>query len=134
MPKITPEDDPNLKKTREELMELETPKKDLPVMTLAELAEHNGSPDQKAYVCNKGLIWDCSSNPVYKSDGGYNCFAGKDATLSLGKMLFELSGERGWREKLNHEELCVVAEWTNWFGKRYPLVGYLKEEYDEAEE
>ena len=49
-------------------------------------------------------------------------------------MQFELSGERGWREKLTHEELCVVAEWTSWFGKRYPIVGYLKEEYEDAEE
>ena len=48
-------------------------------------------------------------------------------------MQFELSGEREWRDKLSHEELCVVEEWTNWFLKRYPLVGYLKEEYEEEE-
>jgi hypothetical protein len=30
-------------------------------------------------------------------------------------MLFEKSGEAGWKEKLNHEELCVVAEWVSWF-------------------
>eukprot|EP00806_Schmidingerella_arcuata_P009222 Macronucleus_9529.p1 GENE.Macronucleus_9529~~Macronucleus_9529.p1 ORF type:complete len:102 (+),score=31.45 Macronucleus_9529:1-306(+) len=84
-----------------------------------------------AWVCNKGMIYDVSSNEVYRSQGGYNCFAGKDATLSLGKMEFELSGQSGWRDKLSHEELCVVEEWTNWFLKRYPLVGYLKEEYEE---
>ena len=82
-----------------------------------------------AWICNKGIIFDVSSNEVYRSEGGYNCFAGKDATLSLGKMEFELSGQREWREKLNVEELCVVEEWTVWFLKRYPLVGYLKEEY-----
>ena len=86
-----------------------------------------------AWVCNKGMIYDCSSNEVYRERGGYHCFTGKDATLALGKMLFELSGEGGWREKLTHEELCVVEEWTSWFLKRYPLVGYLKEDYEEEE-
>ena len=44
IPKITPEDDPNLKKTREELMMLEILPKDLPMMTLGELAKHSGLP------------------------------------------------------------------------------------------
>ena len=103
------------------------------MITLDELAKHSGQPGEMAWVCNKGIIYDCSSNEVYTSKGGYNCFSGKDATLSLGKMLFELSGQRDWREKLNQEELCVVEEWTVWFTKRYPLVGYLKEEFEEEE-
>ena len=134
IPKITQEDDPNLKKTREELLLLHTPHKGGKFFTLDELAKNSGQPGSSAWICNKGIIYDCSSNVVYMSDGGYNCFSGKDATLSLGKMEFELSGQREWREKLNHEELCVVEEWTSWFTKRYPVVGYLKEEYDfEAE-
>ena len=132
-PKITAEDDPNLKKPREELVRLSEPLKELPMITLAELANNSGAPGQMAWVCNKGMIFDVSSNEVYRSDGGYNCFAGKDATLALGKMEFEHSGQGGWREKLSIEELCVVEEWTSWFLKRYPLVGYLKEEYDEEE-
>ena len=114
-PKITSDDDPNLKKTREELLRLSTPLKDLPMITLTKLAENSGAPGQMAWVCNKGMIFDVSSNEVYRSDGGYNCFAGKDATLALGKMEFEHSGQPGWREKLSHEELCVVEEWTSWF-------------------
>ena len=133
MPKIIQEDDPNLKKTREELLVLDERMKELPMFTLEELAKNSGKPGESAWVCNKGISYDVSSNEVYRSDGGYNCFSGKDATLSLGKMLFELSGERGWREKLDHEELCVVEEWTSWFMKRYPVVGYLKEEYEEEE-
>jgi len=38
-----------------------------------------------------------SSNDVYKDNGGYNCFAGKDATIALGKMSYERVGERGWQ-------------------------------------
>ena len=101
------------------------------MITLEELEKNSGRPGEKAWVCNKGIIYDVSSNPVYTSEGGYNCFSGKDATLSLGKMEFEFSGQSGWREKLSHEELCVVEEWTVWFMKRYPVVGYLKEEYEE---
>ena len=56
-------------------------------------------------------------------------FAGKDATLALGKMLFELSGKRGWRTLLNHEELCTVWEWQKWYNERYEKVAYLVEEY-----
>ena len=44
-------------------------------------------------------------------------------------MLFELSGKRGWREILNHEELCTVYEWQKWYNERYPKVAYLVEEY-----
>jgi hypothetical protein len=49
-------------------------------------------------------------------------------------MLFELSGKPGWREELNHEELCVVAEWVSWFDQRYPKVAYLAEEYGVKQE
>ena len=45
VPKIIQEDDPNLKKTREELLVLEPPIKDLPMMTIDELAKHSGLPD-----------------------------------------------------------------------------------------
>ena len=92
MPKITDEKDPNLDKSREELLLLETPIKTKPMLTLADLSKNSGKPGEKAWVCNKGKIYDCSSNEVYRSEGGYNCFAGKDATLSLGKMEFELVG------------------------------------------
>ena len=61
-------------------------------------------------------------------------FAGKDATLSLGKMLFELSGKRGWRKLLDHEELMTVYEWQKWYNERYPKVAYLVEEYAYNEE
>ena len=85
-PKITDDDDPNMKRPREELIRLSTRNKDLPMITLAQLSENSGAEGQMAWVCNKGIIYDVSSNEVYRSQGGYNCFSGKDATLSLGKM------------------------------------------------
>lgn len=41
-PKITPDDDPNLKKPREELIRLSTPIAELQMYTLAQLAEREG--------------------------------------------------------------------------------------------
>ena len=67
-------------------------------MTLDTLSKYSGIGDQKAYVCCKGVIYDCTKNEVYKATGSYNVFAGKDATLALGKMKFEFSGKRGWRK------------------------------------
>ena len=115
--------DPNVKtKTKEELCALEPRDLKLPLITLKELSKCSGKKGEKAYVACKGVVYDCSENEVYRSEGGYNCFAGKDATIALGKMLFEMSGEPGWKDKLNHEELCVVAEWVSWFDQRYKKV------------
>ena len=116
--------------SRAELIKLEERDPKLPMFDYDELGKHTGIKGAKAYVCCKGKIFDCSSNEVYRADGGYNCFAGKEATLSLGKMEFDLVGKLGWRLMLNHEELVVVAEWINYFKQRYPLIGYLKEEYE----
>ena len=79
--------DPNVKKKSvEELQELEPRAPKLPMVSLAKLAENNGQPGAKAWVACKGVVYDVSSNEVYKTDGGYNCFTGKDATLALAKM------------------------------------------------
>ena len=100
------------------------------MMTLAELKQHSGLKNQKAYVCCKGVIYDVTKNEVYQSDGGYNGLAGKDATLSLGKMQLELAGKRGWREALDMEGLQTVFEWQKWYNERYTKIGYLVEEYE----
>ena len=100
------------------------------MMTLAELKHHSGLKNQKAYVCCKGVIYDVTKNEVYQSDGGYNGLAGKDATLSLGKMQLELAGKRGWREALDMEGLQTVFEWQKWYNERYTKIGYLVEEYE----
>jgi predicted heme/steroid binding protein len=114
-PKMFKSDESLKSKTVLELIELSPRDKSLPLISLKELENSSGRKGEKAYVACKGIVYDCSANEVYRSDGGYNCFSGKDATIALGKMLFEKSGEAGWKEKLNHEELCVVAEWVSWF-------------------
>lgn len=117
-------------KTIEELRQLEKPDDKLKMYNLHEVSKHSGlKGTAAAWVVCKGVIYDVSSNNVYKSDGGYNCFAGKDATIALGKMSFEKVGERGWQSKLSHDELAVVDEWVKWYEQRYKKVGYLTEDY-----
>ena len=130
VPEIKRSDEAIDKMTREELIKLEEQDPKLPLMTLKELKKYSGIKGQKAYVCCKGVIYDVSQNEVYASDGGYNSLAGKDATLSLGKMQLELAGKRGWREALDMQGLQTVFEWQKWYNERYTKIGYLVEEYE----
>ncbi len=66
-------------KTMEQLLQLEQRDVSLPLINLKELSEHKGG-EKTAWVCLKGVIYDVSANDVYDSKGGYNLFAGKDAS------------------------------------------------------
>ncbi len=101
----------------------------MPTYTLAEVAQRSGEKGV-AWVIIKGVVYDVTNNEVYRAKGGYNCFAGKDATEALAKMDFEVVGSRDWRRKLNFEHLLVLDEWAKWYASRYKKVGYLKEDYD----
>ena len=86
----------------EELTKLEVfPDIDLNLMDMNELQKHNGKGGKKAYVACKGLVYDVTKNDVYSGEGGYNCFAGKDATVALGKMEFDKVNKPNWRKTLN---------------------------------
>ena len=100
----------------------------MPLVTLAEVAEHAGGNGKPEWVAFKGIVWDVSSNEVYRKGGGYSLFSGKDASVALGTMLFEKVDERGWR-KLDQEQLECLEEWFNFYEQRYKRVGYLREEY-----
>ena len=84
------------------------------LMDYSELEKHNGKNGAKAYIACKGLVYDCSSNEVYCEGGGYNCFAGADATVSLATMEFKDVGKSNWR-KLDVEKLEVLDEWVKWY-------------------
>ena len=67
VPPIARSDDSIEKMTREELSALEERDPSLPWMTLDALSKHSGLPNQNAYVCCKGVIYDVSKNDVYKA-------------------------------------------------------------------
>ncbi len=37
----------------------------------------------------KGIVYDVSSNEVYKKNGSYCVFSGKDASVAMAKMRFD---------------------------------------------
>ena len=84
-------------KSMKELLMLDKRDPNLPMINLKELAKHTGG-DSKSWVCLKGVIYDVSKNDVYDSKGGYNLFAGRDASYSLATMLFEKIDDRNWRK------------------------------------
>ena len=86
----------------------------------------------------KSIIFDVSNNEVYKENGGYHVFCGHDASVALAKMNFNDEyfdrSKLLWNKDLDKEELVVLADWVDFYAKRYPIVGYIKEEIEEAEE
>ena len=58
-------------------------------MSLSEL-EDALSKDGKCLLGCKGKIYDVSANEMYAKGGNYHLFAGKDASVALGKMKLEL--------------------------------------------
>ena len=91
-------------RSKEELtkLEVEEPLVDQ-LMEYSDLQKNNGKSGNKAYVACKGLVYDCSSNSVYCEGGGYNCFAGADATYSLATMEFKDVDKTKWRNTLTVE-------------------------------
>ena len=86
------------KKTMTELLALEERDESLPFFSLKELSAYSGKDGSKSYVALKGMVFDVSANEVYDAKGGYNVFAGHDASASLATMLFERINDRKWRK------------------------------------
>lgn len=80
----------------------------------------------------KGNVYDVSANEVYKGEGTYAIFGGKEASVALAKMNFNAENfyrsKFNWKKDLSDKELGVLNEWDVFFEKRYPLMGYV---YDE---
>ena len=84
-----------------ELLELEVFEDiDLQLFQMSDLEKYTGKGGHDAYIACKGLVFDVTKNEVYKGEGGYNCFAGKDCTVALGTMQFDKINETKWKEKL----------------------------------
>lgn len=81
------------------------------------------------WVAIKGVVYDVTSNELYRPGGGYCNFAGKDASIAFGTMEFDDLKRRGWLKVLNHEQLECMDEWVVFYKDRYKVVGYLADEY-----
>ena len=114
-------------KSLNQLKELEKRDESKPLITLKQLEKHDGHKE-KPWVCIKGLIYDVSANKCYDKTGGYNLFAGRDATAALATMQFDQIKQKEWR-KCTKEQLECLDDWLHFFKDRYSLVGYLEDEY-----
>ena len=104
-----------------------------------ELAKHDGSSEEipegyataPIYLGAGDKVYDVSFGGVgfYGPKGGYNRFAGKDASRALAKMSFEPEDvENTSVDDLEEKNKKILADWIKTFGekKKYPVVGKLK--------
>lgn len=98
------------------------------MITLHNLDTQKGH-DSRSWVCVKGVVYDVSANKVYDKTGGYNLFAGRDASCALATMLFDRINDRNWRD-LSKVNLQRLDDWSLYFKDKYKVVAYLREEYE----
>ena len=55
------------------------------------------------WVAIKGVVYDVTSNELYRAGGAYSMFGGKDASIALGTMQVDDLDRRGWLEILTAE-------------------------------
>lgn len=99
-------------------------------MTSQELSKYTGGTESggKIYVAIKGVVYDVSAKAaVYGQGQGYSVFAGKDASCALGKSSLKPADVKADYSQLTPEELKVLDEWVEYFGKRYAVVATIKD-------
>jgi hypothetical protein len=74
------------------------------------------------YFSVEGNVYDVSASEMFKTS--YNAWAGKDATISLGKMsLDEKDVNRTDWESLTDEERESLDSWIKYFNEKYYICG-----------
>ena len=94
--------------------------------TKEELLQYRGEGNGKpTYICAKGVVFDVSSNELYKIGNTYHFFTGHDASRSLAKMSLDPSDLNGPIDDLNETQLSTLDDWFKKFSEKYPRVGIL---------
>mmetsp|Transcript_24543 Transcript_24543/g.36810 ORF Transcript_24543/g.36810 Transcript_24543/m.36810 type:complete len:188 (+) Transcript_24543:70-633(+) len=98
-------------------------------MTKAELKKYHGRDGGAIFLAARNLIFDVTTNPdSYGPDGGYCTLAGRDASRGLGKMsLDEEECDVEHIKDFTEYETETLDQWVNWFLRKYPIVGVLKD-------
>ena len=95
--------------------------------TKEQLAQYRGESNGKpTYLCAKGVVFDVSSNDMYKVGSTYHLFTGHDASRSLAKMSLDPSDLNGVVDDLTEAQLSTLDDWFKKFSEKYPRVGVLK--------
>eukprot|EP01006_Ploeotia_vitrea_P057932 TRINITY_DN68489_c0_g1_i1.p2 TRINITY_DN68489_c0_g1~~TRINITY_DN68489_c0_g1_i1.p2 ORF type:complete len:160 (+),score=26.02 TRINITY_DN68489_c0_g1_i1:53-532(+) len=92
--------------------------------TASDLAQYNGTQGKPVYLSCKGTVYEVSS-VFYGPDGPYHAFAGKDATIPLGRMDASGGGaNEAWEGVLSPDDQGVVDDWDAKFAMKYDVVGW----------
>ena len=107
----------------------------LPVMTAAQLAEHDGSnPHLSILLSITGLIFDVSSGAQhYKKGASYNFLTGKDASVSFVTGCFSddcfASQKVGW-DAVDSDGRRTINDWLKSYQEKYILKARLQDVYE----
>jgi membrane-associated progesterone receptor component len=101
-----------------------------PTVLVADIVPFNGADGRRIYIAIDGVVFDMSSHEsgaaFYGPGGGYNIFAGKDATIGLASMQLDPTQWKRTRvEELSASEQDVVIDWVARFRAKYAVVGSL---------
>ncbi len=113
----------------------ERPKLPYTFLTRQELKQFNGEDETKPiFVAIRSRIYDVSSRPdMYGQGGGYNLFAGIEASRALAKSSFEKSDlENPDLSDLSFMEKDTLLHWEQVFTK-YEMVGEVVADEKEKE-
>lgn len=94
--------------------------------SVEELRQYDGSGENPAYICAKGMVFDVDKN-FYGPDAPYGAFAGRDASRALAKVSLEKADlENSNIDDLTFSERHTLEEWVAKFEMKYTKVGYMK--------
>jgi len=108
----------------------------LPVMTAAQLAEHDGSnPHLSILLSITGLIFDVTSGAQhYKKGASYNFLTGKDASVSFFTGCFDdecfAKQKTGW-DAVDNDGRKTINDWLLSYKEKYILKARLQDIYEQ---
>lgn len=110
----------------------------LELFSTPKLAEYNGQSreDKKIYIGVAGIVFDMTSAPDFYGPGAaYAIFAGRDATVNLGRssLLTSTIGSEAKDVGMTAEDLECLCSWIAKYKQKYPIVGRIESNSDVLE-
>ncbi|XP_023918557.2 membrane-associated progesterone-binding protein 4 [Quercus suber] len=120
---------------RLKLVTVEEEEDDLRLFTVEELALYNGThPDLPILLGILGSVFDVTKGKShYGTGGGYNHFAGRDASRAFVSGNFTGDGLTDSLQGLSSSEVKSVVEWRDFYFRSYTFVGKLVGRYYDSQ-
>mmetsp|Transcript_120 Transcript_120/g.297 ORF Transcript_120/g.297 Transcript_120/m.297 type:complete len:157 (-) Transcript_120:59-529(-) len=98
----------------------------LPLISLSELSQYDGTDGHSTYFSANGSVYDVSSSDMFQTS--YSQWKGKDATVALAQMSLNPKdiNRTDW-DALSDDDLKSLHSWTHYFNQKYLIKGRLKE-------